>query len=345
MRAGIGLDVGSTAIRVAAVRSTKSGPVLSSYDRRALPATDASAEIPDPEAITACVKSLMKGAKLPKAPVSLGLANQRMVAREVEIPWVPAKELNKALPLLVADLLPMPVEESVLDFLPFQEVIDDEGGRALRGLLVAANQEVVTSVVEAVEEAGVRVDRVDFSPLGALHSVCSASTPDIEAVVDVGANTTCLVVHEGNRPAFVRIMARGGADTTAVLAEHLKIEPETAEAWKLSLANMWPGMNAADQQATRAALDVATEDLIDEIRSSINFYHTNSGARVSRVWLAGGGGSQYGLDYQLREALHMEVRRGLPVQRLAGSAVAPQVVSAEEPAMAAVVGLALGVAA
>ena len=345
MRAGIGLDIGSSTVRIAAVRSSKAGPQLVRYERGGLPTMDAGAEIPDPEAITACVKSLAHAAKLPKAPVSLGLANQRMVAREVDIPWVPAKELQSALPLLVADLLPMPVEESVLDFLPFQEVLDDDGGRSLRGLLVAANQDVVTTVVEAVERAGVHVDRVDFGPLGALHSVCSPHTPDVEAVVDVGANTTCLVVHEGNLPAFVRVMARGGADTTAALAEHLKIEPETAEAWKVGIPQMWATMSPQDKQLTHNALDVASEPLIDEIRSSINFYHTNSGQRVTRVWLIGGGGSQYGLDYQLRDALHMEVRRGLPVQRLAGSNVSPQTLSAEEPAMATAVGLALGVAA
>lgn len=344
MRAGIGLDIGSTAMRVAAIRSTKSGPILHQYESRQL-SSDISDEIPDPEEITAAVKSLVKSSKLPKAPVSVGLVNQRMVAREVEIPWVPAKDLASALPLLVADLLPMPVEESVLDFLPFQEVIEDDGGRLLRGLLVAANEELVTSAVEAVERAGVHVDRVDFSPLGALHSVCSPVSGDVEAVVDVGAHTTCLVVHEGNRPSFMRVMARGGADTTQALAAHLAVEENVAEAWKVALAQMWPTMTPADQQLTHSALDAASEPLIDEIRSSINFFHTNTGARVTRLWLIGGAGAQYGFDYQLRDALHMEVRRGLPVQRLAGSDIPLDTLATQEPAMATAIGLALGVAA
>lgn len=343
MRAGIGLDIGSTAVRVAAVRSTKSGPVLLKYASTTLQEGETAVEIPDPEEITAAVKSLFRSERMPKAPVSLGLANQRMVAREVEIPWVPAKDLHAALPLLATDLLPMPVEESVLDFLAYQEVMDEDGGRMLRGLLVAANEEVVMSAVEAVEKAGVRVDRVDFGPLAALHSTCDPYTPDIEAVVDVGSNTTCLVIHEASRPTFVRVMARGGAETTQALADHLQIEPDVAESWKISVEQLWPTMSPQDRQLTRRALDVASESLIDEIRSSITFYRTNTGNSVSRVWLVGGGGSQYGLDYQLREALHLEVRRGAPMARLAGDQSG--YAAGAQPELATAIGLALGVAA
>lgn len=343
MRAGIGLDIGSTAVRVAAVRSTKNGPVLMKYAKAVMQEGETAAEIPDPQEITTAVKSLVRGERLPKAPVSLGLANQRMVAREVEIPWVPAKDLREALPLLASDLLPMPVEESVLDFLAFQEVMDDDGARMLRGLLVAANEEVVMSSVEAVERAGLRVDRVDFGPLAALHATCDPYTPDIEAVVDVGSNTTCLVVHEASRPTFVRVMARGGTEMTQSLAEHLQIEVDVAEAWKVAVEQMWPTMSAQDHQLTRAALDVAAESLIDEIRSSITFYRTNTGNTVSRVWLVGGGGSQYGLDYQLREALHLEVLRGAPLARLAGDQSG--MAGPAQPELATAIGLAVGVAA
>lgn len=344
MRNGIGLDIGSTSVRMAAVRTGKGGPVLVNFARGELTSGDTAADLPDPSEITSCVKYLAKSEHLPKGQVSLGLANQRMVAREVEIPWVPEKDLRAALPLLAADQLPMPVEESVLDFLPFQEVVDDEGQRMLQGLLVAANEDVVMSAVEAVERAGLTVDRVDFGPLGALHAVCDPFGGEIEAVVDVGSRTTCLVVHEGNRPTFVRVMASGGADTTEDLAENLGIDVQMAETWKVGLEQLWPTMSAVDKIATRQALEHASASLVDEIRSSLAFYQSNSGSRVSRLWLIGGGGSQYGLDYQLREALHVEVRRASPVQRLAGVKVSAERVASYDPSMATAVGLALGVA-
>ena len=140
MKAGIGLDLGTTAVRLAVVRLSRSGPVLEAYACEPMhEGTDAYGDGIDPTALTATIKALVRKAKLPKAPLGVGLVNQRMVAREVELPWVPQKDLKPALPMLASDLLPMSVEESVLDFLPAEEFFDPEGARFLRGLLLAAN--------------------------------------------------------------------------------------------------------------------------------------------------------------------------------------------------------------
>ena len=95
-------------------------------------------EVVDSAALTDAIRYLIKGTKPASKDVHLGAVSQRMVARQVDLPWVPQKEFAKALPLLAADLLPMPVEDCVLDFLAYEEVLDDDGSRMLRGLLVAA---------------------------------------------------------------------------------------------------------------------------------------------------------------------------------------------------------------
>lgn len=336
MKAGIGIDLGSRSLRLAAVRNQRSGCSLVDYAESAMP--PAEGEVIDPEAITAALKTIIKAHRLPKGAVSLGMVNQRMVAREVELPWVPQKDLRGALPMLASDLLPMPVEECVLDFLPAEEIIDTDGSRSLRGLLLAANEEIVTLAVEAVERAGLQVERVDFAPLGALHAVCNSAATSSEGLLDVGASTTSLVVHEGSRPTFVRVMARGGDTVTESLAEQFGIDPEQAELWKRGVADLWPSMSPADRDATHRALDTAASALIEEIRSSVMFYRTTTGTSLDRLWLVGGAAAQFGLDLQLRDALHADVRRARPGQMLTGEPFA-------EPQSAAAIGLAMAVAA
>lgn len=341
MRAGIGLDVGTTTVRLAAVRGARDGAELVHFGSEPMHAGEEMSDVIDPQALTSTLKALLAGTRLPKAKVSVGLSNQRMVAREVELPWVPAKELKPALPMLAADLLPMPVDESVLDFLPAEETIDKEGARQLKGLLIAANEEIVTLAVEAVERAGLAVDRVDFGPLAALHSVCDPANPGPEAVLDIGATSSSLVVHQGSRPTFVRIMARGGQSMTETLADDFHIDRTAAQIWKEGVGAMWPTMSADDQRQTRIALDKAAADLIDEVRSSVMFYQNNSEQHLTTVWMVGGGASQFGLDYQLREALHVDVRRAQSGVRLTSGD--PQILA--QPAPATAVGLALAVAA
>lgn len=344
MKAGVGLDLGSATARLAVVRTGRSGTELLAYASVPLAINDEFSDLVDPLTITSTIKSLLRGVRLPKGPVCLGLADQRMVAREVDIPWVPDKELKSALPMLASDLLPMPVEESVLDFLPAEEVVDKDGSRSLHGLLLAANEEIVTTTVEAVEHAGLQIDRVDFGPLGALQAVCDPLASGAEALLDVGGSTTTLVVHEGPRPTFVRVMAKGGDSITESLAQQFSLSTEDARRWKHGVGQLWLTMSADDQVATRHALDTAAGPLLEEIRSSVMFYQTTVGTRIERLWITGGSSVQFGLDYQLRDSLHIDVRRAMPMARLSGNRAGEAVV-AEQTAAATAIGLAMAVAA
>ena len=63
--------------------------------------------------------------KFSKKDVVLGISNQKVFVRLVEIPWMPADELKDSLKFQVADLVPMPVDEAVLDFVQLEEIVND----------------------------------------------------------------------------------------------------------------------------------------------------------------------------------------------------------------------------
>ncbi len=46
----------------------------------------------------------------------IGVANQKVIVRQVDLAWLPKDELRESLAFQVQDLLPMPVEHAVLDF-------------------------------------------------------------------------------------------------------------------------------------------------------------------------------------------------------------------------------------
>ena len=53
------------------------------------------------------------------------------------------------------DLLPLPIDQTVLDFFPLEEITDASGNRTLKGLLVAAARDEDTTVVLVTHEASV----------------------------------------------------------------------------------------------------------------------------------------------------------------------------------------------
>ena len=68
------------------------------------------------------------------------MGSQQVLIRELVVPKMSLAHVRETLPFRVQDLLPLPVEDAVLDFFPIEEV-DADGSRALRGLLVAATRD------------------------------------------------------------------------------------------------------------------------------------------------------------------------------------------------------------
>ncbi len=307
-RATVGLEVGSSAVRLATVNRTRGGPVLEHIGEAALAAGAViDGELQDPDALRIAVRQAVKSGKPGSKGVRLGVLSQRMVARQVDLPWVPDKEFKQALPLLAADCLPMPVQDCVLDFLGSAEVLDDDGARLRRGLLVAASEQGVQDVVDAVEASGLRVGSVTLTPLSTLAALADANAPAPEALLDIGHTMTTVTIHENGQPAFVRILARGGRDITIALADHLGISESDAERWKCAVPAMWTSMSPADRGATETAIREAVADLVSDIRTSIDFYNTSEGIRVGRAYVVGGGGATLGLVPILASVLRAPV--------------------------------------
>jgi len=307
-RTSVGLEVGTSAVRVAAISRGRAGGTLEHLAAIALPPGAMSdGELVDGAVVTAAVKEAVRQAKPGNKRVRLGLVSQRTVAREVELPWVPKKEFRSALPLLAADMLPMPAEECVLDFMPYEQRGDSQGLKTILGLLVAAPEAGVLELVDAVEAGGLQVVDVTLTPLATLAAVGDSLAPGPEAVIDVGHAMTSVSIHEGGQPRFVRILSRGGRDITSGLAEHLQISEADAETWKCGLWQMWEQMSPADRALTETALRAAVAELVTDIRTSVDFYTTGDGHRTVRAYVVGGGASTLGLPQILSGVLRVPV--------------------------------------
>jgi type IV pilus assembly protein PilM len=135
----VGLDIGTSGVRAAELRLGRNGTTLERFGQVALPVGAVrDGEVVDPDAVGAAIRELWSSAKFTTKRVVVGVANQKVVVRQVDLPWLPAKELRASLPFHVPDYIPMPLDNAVLDYHPLEEVTDDNGARMLRVLLVAA---------------------------------------------------------------------------------------------------------------------------------------------------------------------------------------------------------------
>ena len=342
----VGLDIGTTAVRTAEVSVRRGQVVLERIGQAGLPdgaVTDG--EVSDPAAVATALKDLWRRNRISSRQVIIGVANQRVVVRLVDLPWMPPSELRKSLAFQAGDHLPIPVDQTELDYAVIGEHEATEGQRLLRVLLVAAQKEMLAGHLEAVRAAGLRPVGIDLNPIALLRSLGPVAGFDegAEALVDVGARVTNMVVHDNGVLRFVRILLMGGEDVTSALARTMELDRDTAERAKLA--------TSAGDEADPEVVDLVAQRLevfVEEVRGSLDFYQSQQDATpLARVVVSGGGSLLGPLVERLQAAIGVPTERG---RTLAGLRVGRLGIDAEalaelEPTIAVPVGLALGAVA
>ena len=345
-RLRVGLDIGSTAVRAAEVSLGGDAPTLTRAAQVALPAgVVEDGEVRDADTVADALRDLWKRGGFRSKHVTMGVGNQRVVVREVTVPALPPNELQESLPFQVEELIPIPIEEAVLDHDVLEE-LEQEGRSMLRLLVVAAQRDMIDNLVAAATKARLDPIGVDLIPFALVRAVGTTdglgleeSDAGGEALIDVGADVTNICVHERGVSRFVRILPSGGNDITAGVATQLGVTLDQAEALKRGEA-VEGGPAPAE---ARPVAESRSNALVDEIRSSLDFYQAQSpGARVTRVLVTGGGSKVPGLLQQISQSVRAEVEPGHAFAKVRAQLKMDEVTMAEaEPLLAVAVGLAL----
>ncbi|WP_344653633.1 type IV pilus assembly protein PilM [Cryptosporangium japonicum] len=330
----IGLDIGSTSVRAVETDQARGGAVVTAVGEVALPPGAVQAGvIQDEAAVTAAVRRLRASAPLRSKTAVLGLTSAQTVVREMTVANLPRKEMRTSLPFQVGDMLPLPVDRAVLDFLPLETSDRD----TVRGLLVAAPKASTLSAVTAVEAAGLTVARVDLASLALMRALAQLDG-EAEAIVDIGAQLTQVIVQIDGQPLIVRTIPRGGAEVTAAVANRLRVETGEAEELKCRI-----GLNREENAEVADAVNEAIRPLMNEIRGS--FAYLTAGGRaaeVARLVLSGGASLLQGLRWSLADQLDVPVHSADLFRRLRGFRGDDVGDTAPSPACAIAVGLTLG---
>lgn len=342
-KGAIGLDIGTSGVQVSQITVKGGEPTLVNFGGATLPqGAVREGEILDVGAVSAAIKTLLKDAKIKERRAILGVSNQRVVVRQIDLPFVEEAELRDSLRFQVQEFIPIPVEDAELDFHLLEEFTEGEA-RMVRLLLVAAHKDMVASHVAAATEAGLRPEAVDLNSFAVLRALTSDSAlgEGAEVLVDVGAGVTNIVVHEAGVPKFVRILVMGGGDITQAIASGTSASYEDAEAVKLRTGLQ--GAGGTDPAA--AIIEERAQAFVDEVRGSLDYYQAQTGStRVTRVLLSGGGARLAGLPERLAGALRLPVEVGRPLDRIPvkGTSYSREQLADVEPILTTSIGLALG---
>jgi type IV pilus assembly protein PilM len=341
----VGVDISSNSIRAVEVADAeKARPTVVRFAEVPTPSGSVSkGEVIEPNTVATALKELWSLGRFRSKNVILGMGNQRVLSRDLTVPRATLAQIRESLPFQVQDMLPVPVVDAILDFYPTSEAVQD-GVPVLNGLLIAAVKDAVLSNVRAVQLAGLNPAGVDLIPFALSRILVSrAALPGAVALVEVGAETTSVVIVSNGVPRFVRIIPTGGVDITRALAGRLDIGEAEAEAVKRYLG-LGANAQTPDDHRAAAVINELANELMSSLRNTINYYvNTHPAEHVNQIILSGGGSHLQGFAGALTEFAQIPVATGRPF----GGATFARSIPAEElelhgTSIAVAYGLAVG---
>jgi type IV pilus assembly protein PilM len=322
----VGLKIGAS--QIAAARVVNNGaPELVEAVREPLdPGVVVAGEIRDVEALAATLRRFFERHKLPKKGVRVGLANSRIGVRVFEISGVTEQQqLENAIRFRAEEVLPIPLDEAVLDYVVYEEGERPDGSSFRRILLVVAYRQVVDRYLEACRGAGLEVAGIDLEAFALLRAL--AAPVDREqslgalVAVAVGHERTTIAVSTGRYCEFTRVLDWGGWSLNIAIARALDLAPSEVEAIKrqLSLATETEVEGLAPEKVAKAreAIERAIAGFARELVASLHFYQAQPAALgIGEVVVTGGTAHLEGFPEALGRLIGVPVRLGDPLVRV-----------------------------
>jgi type IV pilus assembly protein PilM len=270
-------------------------------------------DVIDVETLASTLKTLFADHKLGKR-VRLGVANQRIVMRTIDLPPIEgAKEVASAVRFQAQEHIPMPLDQVVLEHQSLGIVQTADGPRT-RVVLVAARRDMIDRLLEATRHAGLRPAGIDLSAFAMIRALHSPGTTEATLYISVGGMTN-LAVAVGTTCVFTRVVASGTESMATELAERRQLTLEHARQWLEHVGLLTPIDDVeGDVEIVREARSVLSDGvrrIADEVRNSLDYYVMQEGAvPVERAALTGLAVAVPGFSDQLGGSLSLplEVR-------------------------------------
>jgi type IV pilus assembly protein PilM len=320
----VGLDIETSSVAATEVKANGSNVVSRTAIAPLAPGVVNEGEVLDAGALSSALRNLFSQHKLGKA-VRLGIANQRVVVRTLQLPLIEDEdEIETAVRFRAQDQIPMPLDQAVLDHRVISRGTGPEGDKQMEVLAVAARRDMITSLLDALRKAGLQPVGIDLSAFGMIRAL------DVEAPLPVEGqegqvqqttlfchlgDITNLAVARGGQCLFTRVAPFGMESIAQRVAEGQGIPLDDARDALLDVGleeslDLFEeeGADGEAPRPTREALEEGASKLIDELRLSLDFYSAQEDASaIERVVLCGPGSSIPGLPERIQVGLGLGI--------------------------------------
>ncbi|MBI2673953.1 MAG: pilus assembly protein PilM [Candidatus Zambryskibacteria bacterium] len=359
----LGIDIGSSAIKIVQVKKKNGQAVLETYGELALGpyaglgVGQAAALSPDKlaQALTDLMKEKEVNITTKKCGLSIPFASSLMSV--IEMPDVSQKQLAVMVPLEARKYIPVPISEVMLDWsvIPKSEVqtndLPDDTAveeRSLGGkdtgapatlakidvLIVAIHNETVAHYQDIVAKSALEASFFEIEIFSTMRAALDETLRPV-MIMDMGAASTKLYVVERGVIRSSHTVNRGSQDITLTVSKSLGISLERAEVMKRQMGVI--GENKNLTEITMLTLD----HIFAEVNNVLLSFEKKYNKTISKIVLVGGGSVLRGLADLAKNNFKTDVVLADPFSKVSAPAFLENILKETGPEFAVAIGLAL----
>lgn len=326
----IGLDVGTSSIKMVQLDVGGSKPSIIASGQYALPA-DAKPHGPEHKSVLIeGIRKLLDSSPFRGRHVVAGLPNAIMQFRNVRLPQMPPAEQADAVQWEAAERLQIKDTPTIVKYLSAGEVRQGEDVRDELILMAVAQQEV-DARMHTLIEAGLTPVALEPAPLSIARCYArlyrrESDQTEVRVHLEVGRTASSVAILRGSRVMFYKTVAIGGRSIDQSVAEHLDLSLDDAPELRRKLIASEGGEAGEDDQLfgstrrenVRRAVYEAVRPIVGELANEVAlclryFAVTFRGKRPTHVFLSGGEAHDPTLLRVMREQLEATVELADPL--------------------------------
>jgi type IV pilus assembly protein PilM len=329
----VGVDFGSGGIKVVELLSEKGRARLFTYGfTEKLSEADSINFVDSPKETGELLKKVFQKAQISNMRAVAGLPIVSVFSSVIVVPKAGDKELQESIQYQARKLIPMPLEEMVLDFRPIvapavvtpvastsapAAPAKKDESKTIQVLITGASKMMVQKYVTLFKAAGIELDSLETEAFGLIRSLVGKDRATT-MIVDIGALRTNIIIVENGIPYVTRSLDMGGLSLTRAMSKALAIDLAQAEQMKCdikSVQTLYPG------EGLPKVFENAVSPLLTELRYSMNLYagqsEMHAGTTVEKVILTGGTAALPALAQHFGQELGIKTYLGDPWARVA----------------------------
>jgi len=344
----VGIDIGSSSIKVVQLRKDKGRAVLETYGEIAL-GPYAGLEIGQATNLPAgkiieALKDLFREANITTTRAAFAIPLKSSMISLIEIPAASEAIIDQVVPLEARKYIPVPISEVALDWWAIPARETDEPGvlaekphqaKSVEVLLAAIHNTTISLYQEVMRGAALKSNIFEVETFSAVRSVF-IHNPAPQVIIDLGAGATKVYIVDMGIVRLSQLINKGSQDITFAIAKSLNIPFVKAEELKRRV-----GVLGRAQENVSPVVNPILEYIFYEINRIISGFHKKYGRVVSNIYIIGNGAALKGLQELATSQFDNQFTPANPFAKVQAPAFLDPVLAEAGPVFAVAIGAAL----